>query len=324
MDHQANRSESTVTSEPVSRRGLLRAATVSAAAVGAAGILAGPASAAPAGDTAAAGQSHGRRRVPVDRISIQLYTLRDQLAADLPGTLAALRRIGYRRVEHAGFVGRTAAEFRAALDAAGLRATSGHTGIPQPFDAATWERALADANTLGCKKIVHPYFGRDAEGRPYRDPAIYRALARDLNQAGRLAERAGLDFGYHNHQLEFVPLTDGSTGFDILTRQTDPRLVHFELDLYWTWRGAHDPVDVIRENRGRIRQVHVKDLDVEGGFADLGDGVIDFGRIFAHEREAGIEEYIVERDDAGTSPRVPADAIDTARVGFDYLAALRY
>ncbi|KOX04863.1 sugar phosphate isomerase [Micromonospora sp. NRRL B-16802] len=318
MDHQTNEPVPPVASEPLSRRGVLRAATVSAAAVGTAGLLAGPASAAPAG------HSPGRRRVPVDRISIQLYTLRDQLAADLPGTLTALRRIGYRRVEHAGFVGRTAAQFRAALDAAGLRSTSGHVGIPQPFDAATWERALAEANVVGCKKIVHPYFGRDAQGRPIRDPAVYRALARDLNQAGRLAERAGLDFGYHNHQLEFVPLTNGSTGFEILAGQTDPRLVHFELDLYWTWRGAHDPVDVIRANRGRVRQVHVKDLDVEGGFADLGDGVIDFGRIFAHEREAGIEEYIVERDDAGTPPRAPADALDTARVGFDYLASLRY
>ncbi|MET7876508.1 sugar phosphate isomerase/epimerase family protein [Micromonospora profundi] len=318
MDHQTNEPVPPVASEPLSRRGVLRAATVSAAAVGTAGLLAGPASAAPAG------HSPGRRRVPVDRISIQLYTLRDQLAADLPGTLTALRRIGYRRVEHAGFVGRTATQFRAALDAAGLRSTSGHVGIPQPFDAATWERALAEANVVGCKKIVHPYFGRDEQGRPIRDPAVYRALARDLNQAGRLAERAGLDFGYHNHQLEFVPLTNGSTGFEILAGQTDPRLVHFELDLYWTWRGAHDPVDVIRANRGRVRQVHVKDLDVEGGFADLGDGVIDFGRIFAHEREAGIEEYIVERDDAGTPPRAPADALDTARVGFDYLASLRY
>ncbi|MFC4020092.1 TIM barrel protein [Micromonospora sp. GCM10011542] len=311
MDQQTTRPEPAPASEPVSRRGLLRAATVSAAAVGTTGVLGGPASAAPAE------HRPGRRRVPVDRISIQLYTLRDQLAADLTGTLAELRRIGYRRVEHAGFVGRTAAQFRAALDAAGLRATSGHTGIPQPFDAAAWERALADANVVGCQKIVHPYFGRGADGRPIRDPAVYRALARDLNRAGRLAERAGLDFGYHNHQLEFVPLTDGSTGFEILAEQTDPRLVHFELDLYWAWRGAHDPVDVIRAHRGRIRQVHVKDLDVEGGFADLGTGVIGFGRIFAHEREAGIEEYIVERDDAGTAPRAPADALDTARVGFN-------
>ncbi|MEH1165916.1 sugar phosphate isomerase/epimerase [Micromonospora sp. CPCC 205539] len=318
MDQQTPRSEPAPASGLLSRRGLLGAATVSAAAVGSAGLLASPATA------GSAGQSHGRRRVPLDRISIQLYTLRDQLAADLPGSLAELRRIGYRRVEHAGFVGRTAAQFRAALDAAGLRATSGHVGIPQPFDAATWERALADANVVGSKKIVHPYFGRDSQGRPIRDPAVYRALARDLNQAGRLAERAGLDFGYHNHQAEFLPTTNGSSGFDILTGETDPRLVHFELDLYWTWRGAHDPVDVIHANRGRIRQVHVKDLDVEGGFADLGDGLIDFGRIFAHEREAGLEEYIVERDDAGTPPRAPADALETARVGFNYLASLRY
>ncbi|MER7893900.1 sugar phosphate isomerase/epimerase [Micromonospora sp. NPDC094482] len=306
--------------ESVSRRGLLRAATVSAAAVGAAGLFGAEAASASSGG----GHGGGRRRVPVDRISIQLYTLRDQLAADLPGTLDALRRIGYRRVEHAGFVGRTAAQFRAALDDAGLRATSGHTGIPQPFDADTWERALADANTVGCRKIVHPWFGLDSAGQPIRDPQVYRALARDLNRAGRMAERAGVDFGYHNHQLEFVPLTDGQTGFDILTGETDPRLVHFELDLFWTWRGAADPVDIIRAHRGRIRQVHVKDMDTNASFADLGDGLIDFGRIFAHEREAGIEEYIVERDDAGTPPRTPADALDTARVGFDYLASLRY
>ncbi|MFI6264846.1 sugar phosphate isomerase/epimerase family protein [Micromonospora sp. NPDC051006] len=306
--------------ESVSRRGLLRAATVSAAAVGAAGLFGAEAASASSGG----GHGSGRRRVPVDRISIQLYTLRDQLAADLPGTLDALRRIGYRRVEHAGFVGRTAAQFRAALDDAGLRATSGHTGIPQPFDADTWERALADANTVGCRKIVHPWFGLDSTGQPIRDPQVYRALARDLNRAGRMAERAGVDFGYHNHQLEFVPLTDGQTGFDILTGETDPRLVHFELDLFWTWRGAADPVDIIRAHRGRIRQVHVKDMDTNASFADLGDGLIDFGRIFAYEREAGIEEYIVERDDAGTPPRTPADALDTARVGFDYLASLRY
>ncbi|WBB69017.1 sugar phosphate isomerase/epimerase [Micromonospora sp. WMMD812] len=317
MDESTGRPEAP---EALSRRGLLRAATVSAAAVGTVGLL-GETSA-----SASGGTSHGtgRRRVPLDRISIQLYTLRDQLAADLPGTLAALRRFGYRRVEHAGFVGRTAAQFRAALDAAGLRATSGHTGIPQPFDADTWERALADANTVGCRKIVHPWFGLDSTGQPIRDPQVYRALARDLNRAGRLAERAGLEFGYHNHQLEFVPLSDGSTGFDVLTGETDPRLVHFELDLFWAWRGAQDPVDVIRAHRGRIRQVHVKDMDTNASFADLGDGLIDFGRIFAHEREAGIEEYIVERDDAGTPPRSPADALDTARVGFDYLASIRY
>jgi len=300
-----------------SRRKLLGAAAAAGAA-GVAGPLAVPAA-------ASAGGSHGSlHRVPRDQISVQLYTLRDQLAIDLEASLAELAEIGYTRVEHAGFVGRTAAQFRAALDNAGIRATSGHVGIPQPFDAATWQRALEDANIVGNKFIVHPFFGQGANG-PIRDAAVYRAFARDLNRAGELARRAGLSFGYHNHQAEFLRQNGTSlTGYDIITGETDPRNVHLEVDLFWAFRGAHDPVDLIREHRGRIKQVHVKDLDINASFADPGDGLIDFGRIFRHSREAGLIEYIVERDDAGTPPRTPADALVTARRGFAYLAGLRF
>ncbi|GAA3343623.1 sugar phosphate isomerase/epimerase [Amorphoplanes nipponensis] len=255
----------------VSRRHLLGAAAAGAAAVGASAVLASPA------------EAGGRRlaRVPRDKISVQLYTLRNQLAIDLPASLAELAEIGYTRVEHAGFVGRTATEFRAALDAAGLRATSGHVGIPQPFNASTWQAALEDALIVGNKYIVHPYFGTGANGQPIRDGSVYRAFARDLNKAGALARRAGLSFGYHNHHNEFLPQDGGRrTGYDILTRETDPGLVHLEVDLYWAFRGAHDPVDLIHANRGRIRQVHVKDLAVSGSFEDPGAGLIDFGRIF--------------------------------------------
>ena len=111
---------------------------------------------------------------------------------------------------------------------------------------------------------------------------------------------------------------------DILFNETDPRLVHFEVDLFWAFRGAHDPVDLIRENRGRIKQVHVKDLDINASFADPGDGLIDFGRIFERSREAGLVEYIVERDDAGSPPRTPEQALVTAERGYDYLAGLRF
>jgi sugar phosphate isomerase/epimerase len=154
---------------------------------------------------------------------------------------------------------------------------------------------------------------------------VYRAFAADLNKAGALARRAGLSFGYHNHHAEFLRQDGGNrTGYDILTSETDPRLVHLEVDLYWAWRGAADPVDLIHQNRGRIKQVHVKDLAESSQFADPGDGLIDFGRIFQHAREAGLIEYIVERDDAGTPPRSPADALTTARVGYNYLANLRF
>jgi sugar phosphate isomerase/epimerase len=300
----------------MNRRQLLGAA----AAAGAATAISVPGVA-----SAHGGDSHGSiHRVPRDQISVQLYTLRGQLAIDLDASLAELAAIGYKRVEHAGFVGRTATQFRAALDRVGIRATSGHVGIPQPFDAATWQRALEDANIVGNKYIVHPFFGQGASG-PIRDAAVYRAFARDLNKAGALARKAGLDFGYHNHQAEFFRQSGTSqTGYDILTSETDPRLVHLEVDLFWAFRGARDPVDLIERLRGRIKQVHVKDLDVNGSFADPGAGLIDFGRIFAKSREAGLVEYIVERDDAGTPPRAPADALTTAEVGFDYLAGLRF
>jgi sugar phosphate isomerase/epimerase len=178
---------------------------------------------------------------------------------------------------------------------------------------------------VGNHYIVHPYFGGGPNGQPIRDGAVYRAFAADLNKAGDLARKAGLDFGYHNHHNEFARQDGGTlTGYDILTAETDPALVHLEVDLFWAFRGAHDPVDLIRQHRGRIRQVHVKDLDTAASFADPGAGLIDFARIFQHAAEAGLVEYIVERDDAGSPPRSPADALVTAEVGYDYLANLRF
>ena len=297
------------------------ATTAAVATVGGTAALASPA--------LAAEDDRGRPndRVPPDQISIQLYTLRDQLAIDFEGTLAALHGIGYTRVEHAGFVGRTVAEFKAALDANELVSTSGHVLIPQPFDPAAWSASLADANTLGSTYIVHPFFGINfGTGEVTRTTPPWRAFAHDLNRAGRMARDAGLKLGYHNHNWEFFRLTDdpSRTAFDVLVDETDPDVVHLELDLFWATRGARDPVDLIRENRRRILQYHVKDMNQAGSFADLGEGLIDFARIFEHSRQAGAVEYIVERDDAGSPPREPADALVTAEVGYEFLATIRF
>ena len=301
----------------LSRRGLLRTATVGAALVGTSGALTTPAS-------AGVGHGTGARSVPPARISIQLYTLRNQLAIDLEGTLAALAAIGYRRVEHAGFVGRSAAASKAALDAAGLWASSGHVGIPQPFDPAAWSASLADARLLGSRYVVHPFFGINfGTGVVVRDRATWTAFAHDLNRAGRMARAAGLRLGYHNHNWEFFRLTDdpSMTAYDVLIEETDPRYVHFEMDLFWVTRGARDPVDLLRRLDGRVRQYHVKDMNQAGSFEDPGRGLIDFHRIF---RTRQVEEYIVERDDAGSPPRAPEDALVTARVGYQFLRTVRF
>ena len=305
----------------VCRRGFLRTAAVGAAGVAIAGTTGALATPAAAAEGRGGG---GRHRVPPGKISIQLYTLRNQLAIDLEGTLAALAAIGYRRVEHAGFVGRSVTEFKAALDAAGLWASSGHSGIPKPFDAAQWRQQLRDARTLGSKYIVDPFFGINfGTGEVVRDRATWAAFAHDLNRAGRMAREAGLRLGYHNHNWEFFRLDDGSgeRAFDVLVQETDPRYVHLELDLFWAWRGAADPVDLLRQTRGRVRQYHVKDLNQAGSFEDPGRGLIDFARIF---RAQTVDEYIVERDVAGSPPRAPEDALDTARVGYEFLRSIRF
>jgi sugar phosphate isomerase/epimerase len=306
----------------LSRRGFLRTAAATAAAAGTAAALATPALAGQAG-----GERQDKGRVRPDQISIQLFTLRNQLAIDLEDTLAALRAIGYTKVEHAGFVGRTAAQFKAALDANGIVSTSGHVLIPQPFNAAAWSASLADAQTLGSSYIVHPFFGINfATGEVTRTTPPWRAFALDLNRAGRMARDAGLKLGYHNHNWEFFRLTDdpSRTAYDVLTETTDPDLVHLEVDLFWVTRGARDPVDIIEQNKGRVLQYHVKDMNQAGSFEDPGQGLLDFPRIFEHSKKAGVLEYIVERDDAGSPPRTPADALTTAEVGYDYLAAVRF
>ena len=306
----------------VDRRNFLRgvAATAAVAAVGSPMALATPA-------LAAEGRGQDKGRVPLDQISIQLFTLRNQLAIDLEGTIAALHAIGYTRVEHAGFVGRTVEQFKAVLDANDIVSTSGHVLIPQPFDPAAWSASLADANVLGSTYIVHPFFGINfATGEVTRTTAPWEAFARDLNLAGQMARDVGLQLGYHNHNWEFFRLTDNPsrTAYDVLTDATDPDLVHLELDLFWAVRGARDPVDLIHQNRGRVLQYHVKDMNQAGSFTDPGEGLIDFARIFRHSDEAGVKEYIVERDDAGSPPREPADALDTARVGYQFLRTVRF
>lgn len=278
---------------------MLRGAAGAALAVGAAGALPGVASAEGAG-------RGGRRglRVPKDKISIQLYTLRSILETDLEGTLDALADIGYRKVELAGTYGRSATEFRKLLDARRIKATSTHVGIDGDID-----QAIADAKILGNRRsnVAWANFGTVAE---------WEAFADRLEAAGKAYRRAGIGFGYHNHNQEFQTI-DGVRPFDVLARRTSRRNVSFEMDLYWVVVGEADPVREFYRNAGRIKQYHVKDRAPDGGFADLGEGTIDFRRIFRATWPLEVEEYIVENDQ-------PVDALKCAETGYNYLANLRF
>jgi sugar phosphate isomerase/epimerase len=278
----------------LSRRTLLQGAAIAAGTVGATIALPGIAS---------AGQDGFgyRRRIPVERISIQLYTLRSLLQNDLDGTLSALSDIGYRNVEMAGTYGRSAVEFRGALDRNHLHATSSHVGIDGDLD-----QTIADAKILGHRYSAVPYvrFGTIAE---------WETFAKRLDAASRTFAKAGIQFGYHNHNFEFTAI-DGVQPYDVLARLTNPRYCHFEVDLYWAVVGGADPVEIYRERR--VLQYHVKDRAADGSWADLGTGNIDFPHIF-HETASGIREFIVEHDN-------PPDPLKTAEVGYNYLRNVRF
>ena len=241
----------------VSRRGFLTAAGATAAAVGAPGALASV-----AGAHGRGGYDRGRPDPARPHQHPAVHPARP--ARDRSrGDSACLERIGYRRVEHAGFVGRTVTEFKAALDAAGLRATSGHVLIPQPFNAAAWEASLQDALTLRSIFIVHPFFGITSGGR---GDARLRHLCRVAHPQPRrsdgAARRAAARVPNHNWEF-FVSPTTVADRVRRPHRGDRPRYVHFELHLFWSWR-ARRPVDILHRIDGRVRQYHVKDLDQAG------------------------------------------------------------
>ncbi|MFL6124911.1 sugar phosphate isomerase/epimerase family protein [Actinophytocola sp.] len=279
---------------------MLRGVGGAALAVGAAGALPAFASA----DEARHG-GHGWLRVPKDKISIQMWTVRNVAEADLEGTLDALADIGYRKIELAGTYGRTAAEFRKLLDRRHIRATSTHVGI----DGVDIDQAIADAKVLGNRRS-------NVAWADYPTIAEWEAFADRLEAAGKAYRRAGIGFGYHNHNQEWRTI-DGVRPYDVLAGRTTRRNVSFEIDIYWAVTGGADPVREFYRIPGRVRQWHVKDRKPDGGFADLGEGTIDFPRIFRPTWPLEVEEYIVENDE-------PVDALKCAQTGYNYLANVRF
>ncbi|MBB4689065.1 sugar phosphate isomerase/epimerase family protein [Amycolatopsis jiangsuensis] len=286
-----------------SRRAILRGAATAAVAAGAAVTLPGVAGAATTTAAQPAGFGHGHLRVPVDKISIQLYSLRTALEADLEGTLSALADIGYRKVELAGTYGRTAKEFRRLLDKYRIKATSTHVGIDGDLD-----QTIADARTLGNTRANVPFAAFDTiDG--------WKQFAGQLEDAGRAFRRAGIPLGYHNHAHEFEPI-DGVRPYDVLAANTSGRYVHLEIDLFWAVEGGADPIKLYWQNFPRVPQYHVKDRTADGQMVDPGAGVIDFPRIF-RSTLPNLHEYIVEHD-------MPTDPLATAQAGFRYLHTVRF
>ena len=279
-------------------------------------------------------------------IGIQLYTLGDLPRKDLDGALVEVARIGYKKVELPGFFGKAPTEIRAALDRAGLVCSSVHvplSGGSNEFPDLSGDIAkVADQVALvGAQYVVAPMFkvppdvklaplpGEDIAAALKRVAASmtedeWKRMAERLNDAGAAVKRHGLQFGYHNHNVEFAPHGD-RTGWDIVVSGTDPDLVVFELDVGWVSAAGLDPAKLLLRDRGRYRLMHVKDLKASTAPnfvlsmdpTEVGSGRIDWMAVMNAAKDAGVREYFVEQE-----PPFERDRLEAARISFNYLSAL--
>lgn len=229
-------------------------------------------------------------RKPLEKVGLQLYTLREALAKDLPGTLKKVSDIGYRELEFAGYYHQDIKELAAMTADLGLSAPSAH------FSKDTIENdldtAIGIAQAMGHKHIVLAWL--EPGQRETLDQ--YKQLAQVLNKAGEQCADSGLQLAYHNHDFEFAPL-DSIRPYDLLLQETDAAYLKMELDLYWVAKAGFDPLQYLSGHPDRFTLCHVKDMDGNGRMADVGSGVMDFAAILRAAKQAGVQHYFVEHDE---------------------------
>ena len=275
-------------------------------------------------------QTNPRALLPPDRIGIQLFTLPKLLETDFAGTMKLLASKGFREIEFfgpypfsapeaqerwksvtpalgfsgSGYFGLKVQEVKKILDDNRLSSPSMHT------DIVTLRNNLSQlaeaAHALGQTYAIIP----SAPTRATLDE--YKKDADEYNEIGAKAKSLGIRFGYHNHGNGLKPL-DGEIPFDLTLKRTDPNLVFFEMDIFWTTAGGADPVAYLDNHPGRFRLMHIKDMskDVrfpgDGGdpqqwislfpyLTDPGSGVLDLKKILTHAKKSGMEHYLLEND----------------------------
>jgi sugar phosphate isomerase/epimerase len=282
------------------------------------------------------------RANPLNRpIGLQLYTVGDQLGKDFNGTLKQIAAIGYKEVELAATYQKSAAELRAAFSDAGLTCRSAHI-----FDFQKTPAQFMDfAKELGVKYVVTSFnppqsamasvsgakpdfdaFVKVLEGMTLDD---YKRSADTCNQLGAEARKHGLQYAYHNHNLEFRKFGD-VTAYDTLLSSTDPQLVKMEMDCGWVAAAGYDPVAYLDKFPDRFRLLHIKafkpgapTVSLQGPQrpepTELGRGGIDYKPVFAAAKKAGVEQYYVEQE----PPFTEVPAMDAIRIDYDFLHKLQ-
>lgn len=267
----------------------------------------------------------------INKVGVQLYTVRDLMKQDFAGTIAKVASTGYKEVEFAGYFDHSPKDVRSILNENGLTAPSCHVGLDVIQNH--WPETLDVAHTIGHTFVVCPFI--DARDRNSAD--AWKRLVDTFNKAGEASKKAGIQFAYHNHWWEFGP--DASLGgklpYDFLLASTDANLVKLEMDLGWAKVAGQDPVAYFKRYPGRFPLVHIKDFKslphlapdqiatfkagklIDTDMTAPGSGIIDWKEIFSHSDEAGLQHYFLEHDQ-------PKDPFATLRDGYKFLSTVRF
>ncbi len=243
-------------------------------------------------------------------VGLQLYSLRAQLAKDVPGTLDLVQKMGITDVEAAGFYNLSASQFRQELDKHGLHASGAHFQWDQ-FNKSV-DQVIQDCKTLGVEYVTMPWIPHEG------DFTIENAhmAAQKFNEWGAKCAAAGIKFTYHPHGYEFRPYQSG-TLFDVMVKETKPENANYELDIFWAYDGGAHPAELMKKYPNRFVLMHLKDMkksvripnytgheDVESDVA-LGMGQLPLPQIVKDAEQIGIKHYYIEDESSRSVQQIP-------------------
>lgn len=247
---------------------------------------------------------------------IQLWTVKKALAEDPKGVLKQLSADGYKLIEsfqgnRGIFWGMSNIEFKKYMDELGMTIISSHCTTGEDF-----EKKANEAAAIGMKYLLNPFVPVQ------KSVDDYKKIAEQFNKNGEICKRAGIRFGYHNHNHDFK-MIDNQVPMDIYLHNTDPALVDFEMDIYWVVTAKQDPEAWLKKYNNRFRLCHIKDrtkgATVDDASCILGQGSIDYPKILKTAKKHGMHYYIVEQERYDNTTEM-----DSAKADAEYLKKIKF
>ena len=249
----------------------------------------------------------------VKNTGVQLYTFRTEMLVDARGTLKRIAALGIKQIESAKsdkghYYGLTAKEMKQVCADLGMTLRSGHVHLDDKWQQTMNEAAEAGQEYVICSTM--PTSGQTIDN--------YKKVADAFNKAGEDCKKLNLKFGYHNHEYEFEN-ENGQVLYDVLLKNTDPNLIHMELDLGWVIVAGKDPLQYFQDFKGRFPLWHLKDMDLgKKHSTEFGKGGLNIVQMLKHSKQSGMKYFFVEQEEYTNGP------FESMKENMDYLAKLKF